>query len=139
MYAGPGGIIMKNIIVLSNAFSLNMLPEGSPEEMYFKPLTLSEAQEIVNHADEVISIVGHADTAAVLGSQLGVQVTPNRVTWQFDLTKHPFAGGDGTQDRERLLVGQYNGPRLPEGATTLPEGASIRWYLIDFFKEFQYI
>lgn len=126
---------MKNIIVLSNAFSLNMIPEGSPEEMYFKPLTLSEAQEIINQADEVISIVGHADTAVVLGNELGIKVTPNRVTWQFDLDKHPFAGGDGTVDVEKLMVGQYTGPRLPEGATELPEGATIKWYLIDFFKE----
>ena len=112
-----------------------MIPEGSPEEMWFKPVSSDEARDIVSKADEVISIVGHADTARVFGKELDIEITPNRVTWQFDLSKHPFAGGDGSQDRERLLVGQYTGPRLPEGATTLPEGANIRWFLIDFFKE----
>lgn len=29
-----------------------------------------------------------------------------------------------------ILVGQYIGPRLPEGATTLPEGASIEWWTV---------
>ena len=27
-------------------------------------------------------------------------------------------------------MGQYSGPRLPEGSTSLPEGATIKWYLI---------
>ena len=29
-----------------------------------------------------------------------------------------------------ILVGQYIGPRLPKGATTLPEGASIEWWTV---------
>ena len=29
-----------------------------------------------------------------------------------------------------LLVGQYVGPRLPEGATELPENATIEWWAI---------
>jgi hypothetical protein len=130
-----GGKIMKTLII-SNAFSLNMIPQGAPEEMYFKLLSLTEVKDIINKADEVVSIVGHADTARVFSNVLGTEVTPNRVTWQFDLAKHPFAGGDGHQDREKLLVGQYTGPRLPEGATELPKDANIKWYLIDFFKEF---
>ena len=28
------------------------------------------------------------------------------------------------------LVGQYSGPRLPEGATTLLEGATIKWMVV---------
>lgn len=28
------------------------------------------------------------------------------------------------------IVGQYDGPRLPEGAIALPEGASIRWVFV---------
>jgi hypothetical protein len=31
---------------------------------------------------------------------------------------------------DRVLVGQYSGTRLPEGATTLPEGATIRWLVV---------
>lgn len=31
---------------------------------------------------------------------------------------------------EKLLVAQYKGPRLPEGATKLPEGATIEFYLV---------
>jgi hypothetical protein len=31
---------------------------------------------------------------------------------------------------EGVLVAQYRGPRLPEGATELPEGATIEWYVV---------
>jgi hypothetical protein len=31
----------------------------------------------------------------------------------------------------RLLVGQYDGPRLPEGATSLPEGATLTWFKVE--------
>jgi hypothetical protein len=27
-------------------------------------------------------------------------------------------------------VGQYTGPRLPEGSKTLPEGASVEWLFV---------
>jgi hypothetical protein len=30
-----------------------------------------------------------------------------------------------------LLVGQYSGPRLPEGAVALPTGAELRWWRVD--------
>ena len=29
-----------------------------------------------------------------------------------------------------LFVGQYKGPRLPEGATALPEGAIVEWAMV---------
>jgi hypothetical protein len=32
---------------------------------------------------------------------------------------------------DAAIVGQYIGPRLPEGATTLPEGATIKWLLTE--------
>ena len=28
------------------------------------------------------------------------------------------------------IIGQYSGPRLEEGATELPEGARIEWWII---------
>ena len=58
-----------------------------------------------------VSYVGHADTAAVLG------VPYNRSS----LTLHP---GD------TLYVAQLVGGRLPEGATTIPEGFSFRFFRV---------
>lgn len=66
---------------------------------------------------ETVSAVGHSDTAVVFASVLGHPVATNRATVSL-------VPGDA------IIVGQYSGPRLPEGATTLPEGATIKWALV---------
>ena len=100
---------------LGNALSLGMLDclAEYPVNLVVKQITLEQAKEWVKgHAPE--SIVGHADTALLLTSLLEQTVEMRRVSTSLSL-------GD------ELLVAQYNGPRLPEGATSLPEGASLRW------------
>ena len=57
------------------------------------------------------SVVGHEDMANLLG------VPFNRTTLR--LVKNDV-----------LYVAQYSGPRLPEGATELPEGASFKYYKV---------
>lgn len=68
-------------------------------------------------ADLIASAVGHADTAGLFGELLGFPVPVNQIT----VTMKP---GD------RAVLGQYSGPSLPEGATCLPPGASIKWILV---------
>lgn len=97
---------------LLNAFSLSMLPQ--PARMSVSPLALDQARHV---AREATSAVGHADTARLFAAALDRPVEANRVTVAL-------ARG------ERALVGQYVGPRLPEGATALPEGARIDWLLV---------
>ncbi|HUD02837.1 MAG TPA: DUF1874 domain-containing protein [Candidatus Paceibacterota bacterium] len=104
-----------NELKLLNAFSLNMVSE-SKGSLLFREISLDEARGLLDGGFE--SAVGHSDTAAVMASQLGVTVPAIRAT--IALKK-----GDSA------IVGQYKGPRLPEGASTLPEGASIVWYLIE--------
>ena len=100
---------------LCNAFSLNMLPPGDAEHaLRVRPLTLAAARAL---AADATSTVGHADTAVIFASVLGLPVPCARTTLRVE-------PGD------ELLVGQYDGPRLALGATTLPEGASIRWMLV---------
>ena len=55
-----------------------------------------------------VRVVGHADTAAVLGVPL------NRATVSLDV-------GDV------VYVAQLRGGRLPEGTTSLPEGFGFDW------------
>lgn len=94
-----------------NAFSPNML-SAFPAEVQFREIPLNEAQAGLTAGFE--SAVGHADTAAVFSSQLGVEILVARINVSLNR-------GDV------VLVGQYRGPRLPEGATTLPAGATIQW------------
>lgn len=96
-----------------NAFSLNMLTVF-PADIHADEISVDQAREMARGAS---SAVGHAETAAVFTAVLGVPVPTNRATVRL-------SSGDVA------LVGQYVGPRLPEGATSLPEGATIRWFRV---------
>jgi hypothetical protein len=63
-----------------------------------------------------LSAVGHADTAAIIGGLVGAEVPMARVSVPV------------LKDGDTHLLALYQGPRLPEGATTLPEGASLQFY-----------
>lgn len=108
-------------MLVLNAFSLNMLSQDTPMgAVRFKRMTLEEARTACFYArqDRVLkSGVGHADTAAIFSSLLECDIPANRTTVTLD-------------DGAYALVGQYSGPRLPEGATSLPEGAKIEWVLV---------
>lgn len=78
-------------------------------------ISTDKAREIAVGGIE--SAVGHADTAAVYTQQLGVSVPAARVT--LSLPKG-----------ETVLLGQYKGPRMPEGCKELPAGATIVWMLV---------
>lgn len=97
---------------LGNAFSAGMLVEDSTVTFMF--LDVEDARAWTKQ--EFSSCVGHADTAAIVSVLLDTPVGMNRSSTELNR-------GD------ELLVAQYNGPRLPEGATSLPEGAKIRWIL----------
>lgn len=101
-------------MLVLNAFSANMLAEF-PSLVTFEAVSLDKARSLVEGGIE--SAVGHESTAAVFSEVLGVVIPAHRVTVTL------AAGATA-------LVGQYVGPRLPEGAMHLPEGASIKWLLI---------
>ena len=95
-----------------NAFSLNMIVGDA--DVSVREVSRAMAASLAANCP---SAVGHADTAAVFSSVLGVTVPCNRATVAL-------------KDGDLALVGQYSGPRLPEGATTLPEGATIKWLVV---------
>lgn len=66
---------------------------------------------------EIESSLGHAATQGLFESILGIDCPINRTNVHLTPDAH-------------ALVGQYIGPRLEEGATKLPEGARIEWWLI---------
>ena len=105
-----------SIRFVCNAFSLNMLSSLTAN---VRCLEISEAAaaSLYHESGTIPSAVGHADTANLFSTILGAEVKPARMTVSL-------VQGD------RILVGQYSGPRLPEGATTLPEGASVKWVVV---------
>ena len=102
--------------VLANAFSLTMLPIEAMDFVRVKKINPNDVPA------DVESAIGHQDTAKVVSSILGFEVKLNRVS--IKLTENDV-----------LYVAQYTGPRLPEGATTLPEGANLEFFEVTFRKE----
>ena len=92
---------------ICNAFSLQMV-KPSRYNLEVKPITSTEF-EAATYTIE--SAVGHPDTARVLG------VDCNRINVSLDF-------GD------TVIVAQLQGGRLPEGAKTLPEGFSFKYYIV---------
>ena len=97
---------------LLNAFSLNMIVGDA--DVIVREVSRTMAASLAANCP---SAVGHADTAAVFSAVLGVEIPCNRATVAL-------------KDGDLALVGQYSGPRLPEGATSLPEGATIKWMVV---------
>jgi len=94
---------------LTNAFSIQMLP--GPTTVRFEEIDTTEVPT------DVVSAVGHADTAAVLTNMLGFEVPENRTFVKLE------------EDTE-LFVAQLVGGRLPEGSTTLPEGFKFKFFRV---------
>ena len=101
-----------------NAFSLQMLTslfeDSCAINVTFKRVDVEYVKEVL----EVMgceSHVGHADIAHIMSEQLGITVAFNRQNTALSVG-------------ESALICQYVGGRLPEGVTTLPEGAELRWY-----------
>ena len=95
---------MKDVYLL-NAFSLQML-EGDAT-VRFTEVSRDEVWE-----SDLVSAIGHQDTANVLGVEM------NRVN--VTLRKGDTA-----------FVAQLQGGRLPEGSTTLPEGFSFKFIKVE--------
>jgi len=90
---------------LGNAFSLQMV--SAPAEISVAPVSVDEVA-----AASWQSVIGHADTASVVSGLLGRPAAFNRVNVKL-------------QKGDVLYVAQVTGGRLPEGATTLPEGFKL--------------
>lgn len=100
---------MSNNILITNAFSLNMLNSFS-SNIKTQELTIPEVKEAIS--DGFVSGMGHSTD--LVSAILGMDIPMNR-------TSNKLADGD------EVIVCQYVGPRLPEGCIELPEGATLKF------------
>ena len=113
---------------LANSFSLQMLPKYKRAwDIAVTEFDSKVIKQIINNrgtlAGEVLeSYIGHADTANVLSKILDMPIPVNRQNIEL---------GHDTN----LIVAQYSGGRLPEGATELPEGAEFKFYFVSLIPD----
>lgn len=103
--------------ILCNAFSLQMLDLDCANKVHIRPLSQTETAVILRLRKGFESAIGHESTADVLSNKLKLEVKTNRANIKLD--------GD-----TELIVAQFVGGRLPEGATTLPDNMQIKFVLV---------
>ncbi len=108
---------------LLNAFSLNMLASVIDGAIYFDQIDVETARTLLIRSGKIESYVGHKSTADIFSTVLNLPIKCNR--------QNVTLGND--EYVEQLIIGQYIGDRLPEGATELPEGATIKWFYVEVF------
>lgn len=119
------------MLYLVNAFSLNMLPDDfDGGSVSITRMTTAGAALLAyaNRGAGLTNAIGHPDTDRVVRGMLAEVVGKS----PDDLPAPPEGRPTVTLGPgDALIVAQYRGPRLPAGATKLPEGARIDFYLIE--------
>lgn len=118
------------MIYITNAFSLQML-QAANVTVNVKDVDVAEVAEVLNKdfaLGKITFAVGHADTAAVATGLLNEALEANKDAWIELRAEQVFARKNiQLQADDVLYVLQLTGGRLPEGATTLPEGFQLSW------------
>lgn len=110
------------MLYLSNAFSLNMIPclqtghIGLPARITIVPELIADLRECLATTPWT-SAIGHESTSTILSHILQLPVPTNRITLLLE-------------PADTLIIAQYFGPRLPEGATELPPNCFFRFYKV---------
>lgn len=101
---------------ITNSFSINMIASMDAASVKFTKISAADVPQTVESA------LGHADIATVVSADLGITLPVNRVS-------------NSLQKGDVIYVAQYVGPRLPEGAVALPEGATINYYKVEVLAD----
>ena len=104
------------MLYLSNAFSLNMI--NGDVIVRVVSCGIKEVSRILKE-NKYVSIIGHKDIAAIVSSDLGLDVEYNRQSVSL-------------KTDDVMVIAQYIGPRLIEGTTELPDGTKIEYRYLSF-------
>ena len=113
-------------MIITNSFSLNMISQDRFNKsaqctVSIERISVEIAKNLIESfiklGGSIDSAIGHDSTARIVSSILGINIPFNR--------KDLALSGE-----EDIIVAQYIGPRLPEGATSLPDGAKIEFYKV---------
>lgn len=118
-------------VLLCNSFSINMLNTEliraqKGRNIRFEPITRKEAATRVKNAiggNIFSNVIGHSTSDVLVREQLEREIDGLRIPKGKRKTVK-LAG------QELVIIAQYEGERLEEGATTLPRNSVINYWLI---------
>ncbi len=104
---------------VANSFSLSMIPRYVVGDLDVREIDLVD---FVNTTQiyELISYLGHQNSVDFINSELGLNLEVNRENFEFDIKNNS------------ILILQYSGKRLREGAVELPIEYQYRYFRITF-------
>lgn len=111
-------------MILTNAFSINMLRADCSVSFTELGPVAAASYLVVSGIENAI---GHPDTDAVVRGLIA-----DNSSLDLDQIPHGQRTSVSVGKGDSMIVAQYHGPRLPEGATSLPDGATIKWWLVQF-------
>ena len=103
------------MLYIGSDFSLTMLKRGE-NKLAVKEIPLTLVRTLLNSGPWE-SAFEHPHLAWLYSKELCLDIGMERA--KIALNTHDI-----------LIVGQYHGPRLPEGAVEFPEGTTIRWMMV---------
>lgn len=96
-------------VYMSNAFSFNMLlPEHKKGIVKWEVIPAEKVAEELG--SDFVNCCGH--TTELINAMTGLNLSMNRISNKLN-------------PDDKIIIAQYSGPRLPEGATELPENATL--------------
>ena len=104
------------MLYLTNAFSLNMISNDGVADI--RQISVDIVQDYL--CFPFVNAIGHADTDVVV----------RKVIFGDDSGTPGQRMNVSLVNGDMCIVAQYCGPRLPEGATSLPDGATIKFYKV---------
>jgi len=118
--------------ILCNSFSINMLNTDlikaqGEKTLRLQPLTTKQAAEYVNQGlvnGDFKNAIGHSTSDGIIRNQLQSTGVINSMIPKGKRKTVKLSGG------ELVIVGQYIGKRLPEGAVKPPKGSEINYWLV---------
>ena len=118
------------MLYLVNAFSLNMLPDGPSGIVRWYRITPSDAANCLR-GSACTNAIGHVETDNVVRTLLKEYACHLPPGQRLSVKLRPYPQDGLGAAGDALIVAQYIGPRLPEGATELPPGAKIEFFALD--------
>lgn len=105
---------------ISNAFSMNMISDELDDfDLIVTAVDRSDLEhDYADFMKNALFCISNQATCDLFTAVTGFKAVANRADINLDI-------GD------TILVFQYNGPRLKEGLTKIPEGGKLRMFLVE--------